>query len=117
MDEQAKAAFAGAADSSKLLITLATGLLGLEITFAKDVVITLTHPGKILVGISWALFLLSVVAGLWTLLALTGNLGGDTVPTAKAIYGSNVKFPAVTQILLFLAGLGCTVAFGLSNSF
>lgn len=116
MDEQAKAAFASASESSKLLITLATGLLGLEITFAKDIVVTLTHPGRVLLGISWALFLLTVVTGLWTQLALTGSLGGDTTPTAKAIFGSNVRIPAITQILFFLAGLGCTVAFGLTNS-
>jgi hypothetical protein len=35
VDDQTKAAFSSAADTSKQLITLATGLLGLEITFAK----------------------------------------------------------------------------------
>lgn len=116
MDDQAKAAFASASESSKLLITLATGLLALEITFAKDIVVTLSRTGRILVGVSWALFLLSVVAGLWTQFALTGSLGVATVPTATTIFNSNVRIPATAQILLFLAGLGCTVAFGLAGS-
>ena len=38
MNDQTKAAFASAADTAKQLITLATGLLGLEIAFLKGLV-------------------------------------------------------------------------------
>ena len=63
MDEQTKTAFLSASDTSKQLITLATGLLALEITFAKDVIVKLDAAAKCLVGASWVLLLLSVIAG------------------------------------------------------
>lgn len=113
MDEQTKAAFASATDTSKQLITLATGVLALEITFAKDVVLKLDATAKRLIGVSWIFLLLSVVAGVWTLLALTGSLGQGTDLTPKAISGSNVRIPAILQILLFLGGLLLTVWFGI----
>lgn len=113
MDEQTKAAFASATDTSKQLITLATGVLALEITFAKDVVLKLDATAKCLIGVSWILLLLSVVAGVWTLLALTGSLGQRTALTPRAISGSNVRIPAILQILLFLGGLLLTVWFGI----
>jgi hypothetical protein len=112
VDEQTKAAFASASDTSKQLITLATGVLALEITFAKDVILKLDATAKYLVGASWILLLLSVTAGVWTLLALTGTLGQGTALKPKAISGSNIRIPAILQILLFLGGLLLTVWFG-----
>lgn len=112
MDDQAKAAFSSASDTSKQLITLATGLLALEITFAKDVIGSLGASAKYFIGISWVLLLLSVIAGVWTLLALTGSLAQQATPTSQSISGSNVRIPAILQILLFLGGLICTVWFG-----
>ena len=112
MDEQTKTAFASASDTSKQLITLATGLLALEITFAKDVIVTLDAAAKCLIGTSWVLLLLSVIAGVWTLLALTGSLAQTSAPTAQSIFGRNVRIPAIFQILLFLGGLILTVWFG-----
>jgi hypothetical protein len=113
MDEQTKAAFSSASDTSKQLITLATGVLALEITFAKDVVVRLDATTKCLIGVSWILLLLSVVAGVWTLLALTGSLGQGTDLTPRSISGSNVRIPAILQICLFLSGLLLTVWFGI----
>jgi hypothetical protein len=115
MDEQTKAAFASASDTSKQLITLATGVLALEITFAKDVVLKLDATAKSLIGVSWILLLLSVVAGVWTLLALTGSLSQGTALTPQSISGSNVRIPAVLQVLLFIGGLLLTVWFGISG--
>ena len=112
MDEQTKTAFASASDTSKQLITLATGLLALEITFAKDVLVKLDAAAKCLIGTSWVLLLLSVIAGVWTLLALTGSLAQASAPKAQSIFGLNVRIPATVQILLFLGGLILTVWFG-----
>ena len=116
MDEQTKAAFASASDTSKQLITLATGLLALEITFAKELLDgNLDSTAKFLAGLSWALLLLSVIVGVWTLLALTGSLSSGTTPTPRTIFGSNVRIPAMLQILLFLGGLLLTVVFGIQG--
>ena len=114
MDDQTKAAFASASDIAKQLITLASGILALEVTFAKNIMdAKLDQNAKYLLTGSWILFLLSVTAGVWTLLALTGSLGKLGPLTPSAIYGSNVRIPAFFQILLFLGGLGLSVWFGI----
>jgi len=113
MDEQTKAAFASASDSCKQLIALATGLIGLEITFAKDVIKGVDGMSRCIIGYSWFFLLISVIAGVWTLLALTGSLGSNHHVTQKSIFGTNVRFPAVSQIILFLIGLILTVVFGI----
>ncbi len=111
--DQGKAAFSSASESCKQLITLSTALIGLEITFAKDLAKNLDLIGRILVGVSWGLFLTSVVFGVLTLLALTGSLGSNESPSGGAIYKSNIRIPAFGQVLLFLLGLLTTVTFGL----
>jgi hypothetical protein len=113
MDEQTKAAFASASDNCKQMITLSTGLLGIEITFTKEYFALLSGWGKIIVGISWVFMLFSVVAGVWTLLALTGCVSASTPPRPGTIFDSNVKNPAIVQVVCFLVGLACTVAFGI----
>lgn len=114
MDDQTKAAFVSASDTAKQLITLASGILVLEVTFAKNIMdAKLDQNAKYLLTGSWILFLLSVMAGVWTLLALTGSLGKLAALTPKTIYGDNVKIPAFLQILLFLGGLGFSVWFGI----
>lgn len=117
MNEQIKASFASASESSKQSITLATGLIGLEITFAKDLVKQLNCTGKFLIGSSWVFLMLSVVAGIWSLLAITGSLGSTTPLTVRTIYSPNIRIPSILQILLFLLGLLFTVIFGIWGLF
>ena len=114
MDEQTKAAFASAADSSKQLITLATAMLTLEVTFSKNILETPGPLAQFLIAISWVCLLLSVLAGVLTLLALTGSLGSTTTPTAGGINSSNITRPAMFQVVLFLVGLLLTVVFGMT---
>ena len=114
MDDQTKAAFASASEIAKQLITLASGILALEVTFAKNIMDSkLDQTAKYLLAGSWILFLLSVLAGVSSLLALTGSLGQHDSLTPKTIYGSNIRIPTLFQILLFLGGLGFTVWFGI----
>ena len=112
LDDHTKAAFASAGDAAKQLITLSTGILALEITFRKEVMGQLASSATTLLAVSWILFLLSVFAGVWTLLALTGSLGQELAPTARTIYRPSIRVPAFLQVLLFVAGLACTVLFG-----
>lgn len=110
MDERTKCAFQFAQESVKQLITLATGVVGLSITFAKDFVKTVPSARYVALS-SWGAFLFSVVFGLWALLALTGTLdGGPSVPLS--IRGRNVTIPTTLQILFFVIGLTLTVWFG-----
>jgi len=109
MDEKTKQSFEFARDTTKQLLTLATGIIALMITFAKDFVQSVDETARLFALLSWGLYLLSVIGGLWTLLALTGTLEAkdDSVPVS--IRGSNVTLPATIQILSFLVGLGLTV--------
>ena len=112
MDEQTKTAFASAADTSKQLITLATGVIALEMTFIKDVIATPGLLARSALALSWIMFLLSVVAGVWMLLAITGSLGGSQTLTPQTISNDNIRIPAMIQITLFVFALVFSVAFG-----
>jgi hypothetical protein len=114
MDEQTKAALASAAESVKQLITLATALLGFEITFAKDFLAQLSVASRYAAEASWLCFLFSVVVGVWTMLAITGSLAQQKSVERNSIFAKNIRVPSVIQILLFLVGLVLTVSVGMS---
>lgn len=101
MSDNTEVAFTSASDVAKQLITLATGVLALTITFAKDITNN-TEVHKPLLILAWVGYLASVLGGVWTLMALTGSLGKGE----QSIYGWNVRIPAISQILLFV---GATV--------
>jgi hypothetical protein len=90
------------------LITLATGLIGISVTFAKDVRVRAKPGDRALLFRSWIVLLLSIVFGVWTLLALTGSLAREIVPK-DAIYGSNVTIPSMLQIVTFLVGIALLI--------
>ena len=112
MKEQTKKAFDFARDTTKQLITLATGIIALEITFLKEFVKPTNTDAQIYALISWLAFLFSVVCGVWTLMALTGTLEAEDETVPVSIRGANVRIPSIFQILSFLAGLTMTVIFG-----
>lgn len=114
MDERVKKAFDFAADLAKQLITLATGLIALTITFSKDFIQHAPGASKVWALLAWCLLLGSVVFGIWTLMALTGNLGkgkDDARTALPDVYTPNVRLPATLQILSFLLALVFTVTF------
>lgn len=105
MTERIKKAFDFAADSSKQLITLSTGIVALTITFAKDILGGLGTGLRWMVALSWLGYLLSMLFGSWTLLALTGTLEPQTAEDRNkeaTIRGSNVTIPTLGQIGSFL---------------
>ena len=115
MDEFRNKAFDFAADLAKQLITLATGIITITITFAKDFLPRGAAPAaKLWAMCAWYAFLISIVCGVWMLMALTGTLDqkpGQSYPIS--IRGSNVTIPATLQILFFLAGLLLTIVFAM----
>lgn len=105
MDEQTKYAFSSASDTSKQLITLSTALLALQLTFVKDIT---PPPFKMpvwLLEASWVCLFISVIAGVVTLMALTGSTAQQNPPNASAIYCSNIKIPTLVQVFSFLLGI------------
>jgi hypothetical protein len=116
VDESTKKAFDFAAETTKQLLTLSTAIIALTITFSKDMVQKV--PAGALTSLVWAwlAYILSIVFGIWTLMALTGTLQPkQRVSGTPSIWGRNVTIPASLQILSFLAGLILTVGFGIKS--
>jgi hypothetical protein len=121
MDTRRQEAFKFASDLAKQLITLSTGILAITITFSKDIIKPVSVPryAAILLFIAWGTYLFCVVCGIWTLMALTGELepkvsNGQPLPepTTKR---TNVFLPTVLQIVSFLIATGLIIAFGISS--
>ncbi len=103
IDQQVVTAFEFAGELSRDLITLATGILAISITFAKDL---LSSPSKGLrrtMATSWVLFVVSVVAGIVTHMALTGSLAGSEPVTGIS---DGALSAAKVQVLTFGAAAG-----------
>jgi hypothetical protein len=100
--------FKFASDTVKQILTLSTAILTLTVTFAKDYLMQKSRKVPWPLATSWICFLISVVGGVWALMALTGELGKDEL-ASPTIWGANVIIPACVQCLSFLFGLVFTV--------
>lgn len=100
-----------AADVAKQFITLSTGILALTITFAKEIGGGPTQGAPLLLGLGWVLYLASILGGLWTLLALAGELEPLDAASSPSIRRPNVVVPAIIQIVTFLIATGLIVAY------
>lgn len=102
-----------AADTAKEFIAFSTAILTLTATFAKDTFLAKRTTAPVALGVSWVMYLLCVFFGLWTMMALTGEVGaaGGAQPD---IYGSNVRIPSALMALSFVIGLLFTAAAGWS---
>jgi hypothetical protein len=113
-DTTAKA-FDYAQDVTKQVLTLATGIIALTITFFKDFANHASYATEVVMGCSWIFYLISVILGLWTLLALTGTLQPLRPPSGAppSIQGTNIRLPASLQLLAFLIALILSVCAGI----
>jgi hypothetical protein len=112
-------AFQYASETSKLLITLSTGVIAFTVTFIDKQ--SLFKPDEHNLGqrtilvVSWVLLLAAAIIGIWTQLALTDILE----PKVKvhgylpSIRNRKVKIPFQLQAIIFIAGIICTVIYGL----
>jgi hypothetical protein len=117
MEDKIKMAFSFAQDVTKQLISLATAVIGLTVTFVN----TFSKPSgtldKWLIGLSWVFLLFSIFFGTWVLLALTGTLEpSQDNGTTISIRGTNVTKPSLAQIALFILGLVLTIAYGVVST-
>jgi uncharacterized membrane protein len=115
VDEKMKKAFDFAQETTKQLLTLATGIIALTITFLKDVVHEAPPGAAKYIEIAWFLYLVSVLFGMATLMGLTGSLVPKTGAPVRepSIYAWAVRIPSSLQILTFVAALVLTLIFGL----
>ena len=105
--------FDSAADVTKQLITVATGILGLSVTFLKDIVKEAPQAHFWPLRVAWVFYLLSIICGIWTLMAITGSINhlvehNDPVPIV-----SSMRLPAGLQPILFGLGTMFLVYYGM----
>ena len=112
IDKGIEKAFDFAQETTKQLITLATAVIALTITFVTDVVETAPRGSAGFLQGAWVLYLVSIVFGVLTLLALTGNLERPGVDRAPSIYRPNIVVFSACQVLAFSAALALTLVFG-----
>lgn len=89
-------------DLAKQLITLATGVLALTMTFLSDIAST-SAPTRVWLVVAWLILLSSVLAGVGTMMAATGHRATAEDPDP---YAPNLRLLGGSQILLFVIGLG-----------
>ena len=102
-------AFEFAKEIATELIALSTGIIALTITFSKDFLRSASSGSRRLAVTSWGFFFASLIFGMWTLMALTGNLEPANGAPILSVRRSNVAIPAALQILTFLVGTGITI--------
>jgi len=97
-----------AADATKQVVTLATGIIGLTVTFAEkfkskdEIVVLWTMKG------SWICFGVAIAFGVWTLLAIAGvaNKAAQAAPAkVPDADETSIRIPAIVMVLAFVAGM------------
>ena len=109
MDDQLKEAIGLAAEISKQLITLSTGMLVITITFASSIARHVTPKNRRILIASWFVFLATIVVALWHLSALTGNLLRRPIDPSL----DSALSPALIQLVVFVSGILLFVIFAL----
>jgi hypothetical protein len=102
-------AFELAAETVKQLLGLATAVLGVTATFAKDIVPTSTVDAKRTLAAGWIMLLLSLLCGVAALMNMSGQLGSSKVKSPN-IYASGVKVFVASQMVIFVLGMSLIVA-------
>ena len=117
-----------ALETTKQVITLSTGVITLTITFLEKIVQPDGSTGRIFpptLKIGWICFGLSIVFGMWTLMAITGTMNALDRKThgltlsprhERAVEtlneGSNIRVPSMLMLLSFLAATLLTIVTG-----
>jgi hypothetical protein len=100
-----------AADATKQLITVATGVVTAAVIFSKD----FSPTGRGYAVAAWIFLILSVICGIVSLLGLVGQLtnsqDGPNLPTLSG-EKSIIRPAAGAQVGLFLVGMVFLIIFG-----
>ena len=112
MDDQIKLAFTFASDLSKQLITLSTGILVLTITFTKDIVRQISAKSACALAAAWIFYFMSIICGIWSLMALTGTLAPMEKTFAGLKLEENIRIPSALQIITFLLATILIIIYG-----
>jgi hypothetical protein len=103
-----KQAFDFAADATKQLIAVATGVVTATAVFSKD----LNTVALYLALASWIVLTISVLFGLFALLNMTGNLHNAVVKSVAPTLSQGIQFFSKLQFGSFLIGIILVIFFG-----
>jgi hypothetical protein len=101
-----------AQDVTKQLLTLSTAIVTITVAFIKDIAKGAPDDARIALYVAWGLFALAIIAGVATLLNLTGRVGHADAADNEGIRAAGVRMFAVAQILFFVAAICATIYFG-----
>lgn len=112
MTNMAKTGTESAAETTKQIVALSTGMIGLTITFAEKF-----EAGIRLLKFSWVAFGLAAALAVWTLMSITGEDNDASLknrtPNANR---TSIIIPALLMLLAFVVAMGLAIAAGLSRS-
>lgn len=117
MDIQAELAFQFANELTNQLITLSTAIIAFTTTFTRDVLKSVRTYLIWLLVAAWVMYLLSVICGILSSMALTGALASgvelsDLKNTSGQWIGENARLLSACQIISFLIATVITIVFG-----
>jgi hypothetical protein len=117
-----------ALETTKQIITLATGVIALTITFLEKIVQVVPGSSRdvpFAIKGAWIAFGFSIVFAIWTLMAITGSMNaldrkahGLTLNRAQEIAvdelceGTNVRIPSFLMVFAFAVGISLTIVTG-----
>ena len=110
--------FASASDTSKLLITLSTGVIAFCVTLLNSelgkpaALVPVTSGQKIVLAGSWLVLLLCTGFGIWVQLSITHVPSGAPTRVPPNVWAMKIRFPYMLQILSFVAGMTLLVVYG-----
>lgn len=106
-------AFDFASGITKLLISLATGVITITITFGSNYLTKLDSIKEpCCLFCSWIFLAFSIAFGIFALMAMTGVLSKEEHPN---VYSCNVRILEIFQIFFFLTGITLAIKFTYSN--
>jgi hypothetical protein len=111
--DRVEKSFEYAAEASKQMIALGTGVLALTVTFFKDAVQVQSRAATLVLVFGWIAYLLSVVTGVGTLASMAGQLEKLKGEDQPSIYKKPVRALARVQAVSFILGTILVVAAGI----
>jgi len=110
--------FEAATETSKLLITLSTGVIAFCVTLLNaeigklTTLVPITCGQKVLLAASWLVLLFCTGFGIWVQLSITHVLSGSTDVQPANVWSRKIRVPYMLQIGAFVLGLTLLVAYG-----
>ncbi len=112
-EKRVEKAFDYAAETTKQILTLSTGILTVTITFSGQVAGPATPRGMLVVlGAAWLLYLFSILSGLRVLAATTSAFASWEGGT---IWDTRIPAAAASQLISFFLGTLFVTVFGISK--